>query len=118
MSPSELPASVQFYDNLSTISDMRVRRFSLRRIWQTLTDSGKYTGDYTHFCRLAKKEFGDHKEPQKPTHYQKPAAPHSRENTRPTTKASSAPGSTNDNEEEDDDGPLMFMDDISTKKKP
>lgn len=113
MNPTELPASVQFYDNLETISDMRVRRFPLRRIWLTLTDSGKYTGDYTHFCRLAKKEFGEEVKAHK-KHNTQAKVPLQR--TPENSKSPNTPAPTNDTQE-DEDGPLMFMDDISTKKK-
>lgn len=113
MTTSELPASVQFYDNLPTIEAMLERRFSLRRIWQTLTDEGKYTGDYTHFCRLAKKEFGGKKLPSnKPRVNTKPSAPRIKEERVNTQTESSAP-----EEEDDDDGPLMYMDDLASPKK-
>ncbi len=109
MTNSQLPASVQFYDNLPTVEAMLERRFSLRRIWQTLADEGKYTGDYTHFCRLAKKEFEGKKRPSRP---------------RVTTSAQKVkverPSNTTEKvepEEDDDDGPLMFMDDLASPKK-
>lgn len=108
MTNNELPASVQFYDNLPTVEAMLERRFSLRRIWQTLTDEGKYTGDYTHFCRLAKKEFEGKKRPSRP---------------RVTTSAQKVkeerPSNTTEKvePEDDDDGPLMFMDDLASPKK-
>lgn len=57
MKPDPLPVVVQFHDNLQQISPLLERRFSLRRIWQQLSSEGKYSGDYSHFCRLARKEF-------------------------------------------------------------
>lgn len=110
MTNNELPASVQFYDNLPTIEAMLERRFSIRRIWKTLSDDNKYTGDYTHFCRLAKKEFEGKKPPSNRPRVTT-SAQKTKEERPSNTKEKVEP------EQDDNDGPLMFMDDLSSPKK-
>lgn len=107
----QLPASVQFYDNLETITAMLERRFSLRRIWQKLKDDGKYSGDYTHFCRLAKKEFDGKKQPSNNTRTKKSATP-AQERSNESTDINEP-----ESKEDDDDGPLMFMGDLASPHK-
>jgi len=115
MTANKLPASVQFFDNLSTITEMLERRFSLRRIWQALKDDDKYSGDYTHFCRLVKKEFPYELEKKRqPTPKPKPKVV---ANAPQKQEEQSSDIHSDEEDLEDSDGPLMFMDDIGASKK-
>ncbi len=110
MSDSKLPASVQFYDALTEITQMRERRFSVIKIWEHLKEKGKYTGDYSHFLRLVKKEFGTAK-PAK-------ATPPKRAVARRITPSSSAKEEVREEVKEEvkeEDGPMVFMEDLGRK---
>lgn len=115
MKDSPLPPSVQFHDNLGTIAAMLERRFSLRRIWKKLKEEDKYTGDYTHFCKLAKREFGVKKKPEE-RKAKIQTSPRNFKEEGSTTIAEVKIDSV-DTEDEDEDGPLMFMGDLSSPKK-
>lgn len=104
---------MQFYDNLDEITQMIQRRFSNRLIWKSLTDEKKYSGDYTHFCRLIKKEFDDKSELQATPKRVAKSAPVKKKIEQP----SSSKNETSEEEKEDDDGPLMFLDDIGGPSK-
>lgn len=108
MSDEDLPASVQFHDNLEQITQMKNRRFSYRRIWQQLHDSGDYTGHYTHFCRLAKAEFGENS--NKPKVFKNPKKEIDRQDQEKVE-----PEAIND--EDDDEGPLLYMNDLNSSVK-
>lgn len=113
MANDHLPASVQFFDNLSTIKEMKERRFPIKRIWQSLHDEGKYTGDYTHFCRLAKKEF----DTALPTSNNLKQSTQQQSTQNKKQECSKNPPKKEDADTQEDDGPLMFMGDLSQPKK-
>lgn len=115
MTSSKLPASVQFYDNLSEITGMIERRFSNRLIWQTLFDEKKYTGDYSHFCRLVKKEFDDKSSLQ--VSPKRPAKIEPKKNQIKASSASNQEKQKNNADETEEDGPLMFLDDLGASSK-
>lgn len=111
MKNSKLPPSVQFHDNLETIESMLERRFSVRRIWQSLQDEDKYTGNYPHFNRLVKKEFGDRRAPFKKMEK-------TTKTGRPRTKEEpiTTPKEYTQLENDDENGIFWAMDTLDTKK--
>lgn len=115
MTDLKLPASVQFHDNLEEISSLIERRFSKKKIWEMLKEKNKYSGDYTHFLRLVKKEFDDKSSVQ--VSRKKPKKIEPKKNQITISSSDNQKQQQTETVEEDEEGPLMFMNDLGINSK-